>query len=185
MTKTYEFNENLAIADNETHDAVVSHFNQIEEFANNKKFEWEDEPIPEDNYCVTFDFDEWLNDALEYTNKFYVTSYYDKPENLKEDIIGYYNQIKEYFDGFLLGPTALYKKHSIEAKTHTVEGENFDKIVEFARELKETNDFVFLYQIYRVPQRMEEIVIKGTDWTGTYPKTSNSYYKLRYGVVND
>lgn len=64
MTKTYEYNENLAITDEDTHKALVSHFNQIQEFGENKKFEWEDEPIPEENYCITFDFDEWLENSL-------------------------------------------------------------------------------------------------------------------------
>jgi hypothetical protein len=43
MTTTHEFNQNIIFTNKETHKALVSHFNQIEEIAKNKKFEWEDE----------------------------------------------------------------------------------------------------------------------------------------------
>jgi len=178
MTKTHEYNENLAITDEDTHKALVSHFNQIEEFANNKKFEWEDEPIPEENYCITFDFDEWLENSLSFMKRNYEYFDEEEPENLKENTIDYVNQIKDYIDGFLLGPTALYNRKSIEAKSHKVVGENFDEIVKFVKELKENNKTVFLYEISKHPLHAQGVVVE----TG---QTFNSFYKLRYGVVND
>jgi hypothetical protein len=184
MTKTYEYNENLAITDEDTHKAVVSHFNQIQEFAENKKFEWEYEPIPEENYCITFDFDEWLVDTLSNMKRNYEYFHEEKPENLKEDTIGYVNQIKNYIDGFLLGPTALYNRKSIEVKSHKVVGENFDEIVKFVKELKENNKTVFLYEISYTPERTEEFVIETGNVKEIYPKTVD-FYKVRYGVVND
>ena len=126
MTKTYEYNENLAIVDEDTHNALVSYFNKIQEFAENKKFEWQDEPIPEENYNITFDFDEWLEHTLSNMENNYKHFHEEKPENLKENTIDYVNQIKDYIDGFLLGSVALYNRKSIDTKTHKVSGKNFD-----------------------------------------------------------
>ena len=184
MTKTYEYNENLAITDEDTHKALVSHFNQIQEFGENKKFEWEDEPIPEENYCITFDFDEWLENSLSSMKKNYELFKEEEPENLKENTIDCVNQIKDYIDGFLLGPTALYNRKSIEAKTYKVVGENFDVIVKFVKELKENNKTVFLYEVSYTPGRTEEFVIETGNVKQIYPKTID-LFKLRYGVVND
>ena len=183
MTKTYEYNENLAIADEDIHKALVSHFNQIQEFAENKKFEWEYEPIPEENYCITFDFDEWLENSLSSMKKNYELFKEEEPENLKENTIGYVNQIKDYIDGFLLGPTALYNRKSVEAKTYKVVGENFDEIVKFVKELKENNKMVFLYEVSYTPGRTEEFVIETGNVKEIYPKTID-LYKVRYAILN-
>ncbi len=184
MTKTHEYNENLAITNEDTHKALVSHFNQIQEFGENKKFEWEDEPIPEENYCITFDFDEWLEDTLSNIEEECEMFHYEKPKNIKEDIIGYSNQIKNYIDGFLLGPTALYNRKIVEVKSYKVIGENFDEIVKYVKELKENNTKVFLYEISYTPGRTEEFVIETGNVKEIFSKTVD-FYKVRYGVVND
>ena len=184
MTKTYEYNENLAIADEDIHKALVSHFNQIQEFVENKKFEWEYEPIPEENYCITFDFDEWLENSLSSMKKNYELFKEEEPENLKENTIDCVNQIKDYIDGFLLGPTALYNRKSIEAKTYKVGGENFDEIVKFVKELKENNKMVFLYEVSYTPARTETLVVEDEYGKMTYPQLV-AFYRVRYGVVND
>lgn len=184
MTETYEYNENLAITDEDTHKALVSHFNQIEEFANNKKFEWEDEPIPEEDYAITFDFDEWLENTLSFMKKNYEYFKEEEPENLKENTIGYVNQIKDYIDGFLLLPVVLYNRKVIEVKSYKVVGENFDEIVKFVKELKENNKMVFLYEVSYTPGRTEELVIETGNVKEIYPKTVY-FHKVRYGVVNN
>jgi hypothetical protein len=184
MTKTYEYNENLAITNEDTHKALVSHFNKIQEFGENKKFEWEDEPIPEENYCITFDFDEWLENSLSSMKKNYELFKEEGPENLKENTIDCVNQIKDYIDGFLLGPTALYNRKSIEAKTYKVEGEKFDEIVKFVKELKENNKMVFLYEVSYTPARTETLVVEDEYGKMTYPQLV-AFYRVRYGVVND
>jgi hypothetical protein len=168
MTKTYEYNENLVITNEDTHSALVSHFNQIQELGTNKKFEWEDETIPEENYNITFDFDEWLENAVTILDKYFERWSYEKPENLKEDTINYTNQIKNYVDGFLLGPTALYNRKSIEVKSYKNVGENFDEIVKFVKELKENNKLLFLYEVSKTPS------------TETY----GSFYRVRYSILN-
>jgi hypothetical protein len=190
MTKTHEYNQNLAITDEDTHKALVSHFNQIEDIAKNKKFEWEDEPIPEENYNITFDFDVWLENTLSFMEKNYKHFHEEKPENLKEDTIGYVNEIKDYIDGFLLGPTALYNRKSIEVKYYRNVGENFDgivldNVVRFVKELKKNNKMVFLYEISKSPLRPREIIIETKTGKEIYPKSDSIFYRIRYGVVND
>jgi len=183
MTKTYEYNENLAIMDEDTHKILVSHFNKIQEFGENKKFEWEDEPIPEENYCITFDFDEWLENSLSSMKKNYELFKEEEPENLKENTIDYVKQIKDYIDGFLLGPTALYNRKTIESKTYKIEGENFDEIVKFMKELKENNEMVFLYEVSYTPARTETLVVEDEYGKMTYLQ-SVAFYKLRYAILN-
>jgi len=188
MIKTHEYNENLAITDEDTHKALVSHFNQIQELGENKKFEWEDEEIPEENFGITFNFDEWLENTLSFMENNYEHFHEEKPENLKEDTINYVNQIKDYIDGFMLMPVVLYNRKSIEAKTYKVEGENFDEIVKFVKELKENNKTVFLYEVSYTPARTETLVVEkkhgSTNYTQTYPQ-SIAFYKIRYGVIEN
>jgi hypothetical protein len=184
MTKNYEYNENLAITDEDTHNALVSHFNQIQEFANNKKFEWEDEPIPEEDYAITFDFDEWLENTLSFMKKNYECFKQEEPKNLKENTIGYVNQIKDYIDGYLLLPVVLYNRKVIEAKTYKIQGNNFDGVIECVKQLKENNKMVFLYEVSYTPGRTEELVIETGNVKEIYPKTVD-FYKVRYGVVSD
>ena len=181
MTETYEYNENLAITDEYTHKALVSHFNKIQEFGENKKFEWEDEPIPEKDYGITFDFDEWLENTLSFMKRNYEYFKVEEPENLKENTIDYVNQIKDYIDGFLLLPVVLYNRKSINTKTHKVSGDNFDEIVKFVKELKENNKMVFLYEVSYTPARTETLVVEDEYGKMTYLQ-SVAFYKVRYGV---
>ena len=178
MTKNYEYNENLVITDEDTHTALVSHFNQIENIAKSKKFEWEDEQIPEEHYGITFDFDEFLEDTLISLDETYKFYHHKKPENLKENTISYINQIKDYIDGFMLQPVVLYNRNVFVAKSHKTETENFDEIVDFMKNLKEEYGTVFLYEIYWSPQRTEKVIYGGITH---YPE--NAFYKIRYGVV--
>lgn len=185
MTKNYEYNENLVITDEDTHKALVSHFNQIENIAKSKKFEWEDEQIPEEHFGITFDFDEWLNLYVDNYNDVHLE---EKPENLKEDTIGYVNQIKDYIDGFMLQPVVLYNRNSFAAKSYRIETENFDEIVDFMKNLKEEYGTVLLYEISYTPQRTDTTVVEkkhgNTDYTETrYP--ANAFYKIRYGLVEN
>jgi len=182
MTETYEYNENLAITDEDTYKALVSHFNKIQEFGENKKFEWEDEPIPEKDYGITFDFDEWLENTLSFMKRNYEYFKVDEPENLKENTIDYVNQIKDYIDGFLLLPVVLYNRKSINTKTHKVSGDNFDEIVKFVKELKENNEMVFLYEVSYTPARTETLVVEDEYGKMTYSQSVN-FYKVRYGVA--
>jgi hypothetical protein len=183
MTKTYEYNENAAIMDTDTHNALVSHFNQIQKLAENKKFEWEDEQIPEENYGITFDFDEWLEYALSDMEKSYEFCHEEIPENLKENTINYVNQIKDYIDGFMLIPVTLYNHKMVGAESYKVVGKNFDEIIKFVKELKENNKMVFLYMIFYSPKRTEDTVIETENSKQIFLKSVDSF-RLRYGVVN-
>jgi hypothetical protein len=184
VTKTHEYNENLAITNEDTHNALVSHFNRIQEFAENKKFEWEDEEIPEENYGVTFDFDVWLEYALSDMEKTYELYQQEIPENLKENTIGYVNQIKDYIDGFLLMPVTLYNRKLTEAQTYKIQGNNFDEVIKCVKQLKENNQMVFLYEIFYSPGRTDDTVIEIGNSKQIFSKTVD-FFRIRYGVVNN
>ena len=102
MTNTYEYNENQVFTNEETYKALVSHFNQIEEIAKNKKFEWEDEELTE-TYSITYDFDEWLkvneNFIKEYGRDLVVAEYLKTQikdlDNGLNHLLEYINQIKD------------------------------------------------------------------------------------------
>jgi hypothetical protein len=187
MIKNYEYNQNLAITNEDTYNALVSHFNQIQEFSNNKKFEWEDESIPEENYNIIFDFDEWLETGLK-TCKVYSSLENDdlkEDENLKEDMINYVNQIKDYIDGFLLESHALYNRKSFLTESYSVVGDYFDEIVRYMKELKKNNKMVFLYYIRKTTPRPNQDIIETKTGKITYPTIYSVGYKIGYGVVND
>ena len=182
MTKNYEFNENLAITDNDTHNAVVEKLNSIEEFAKNKKFEWEDEKMPEDTFGFTTNLDEWVELIEDEIRADYEFGNYDVPENLKSEILEYESKIREYIDGYLTMPVVLYNKTAITVQRH--KEKTLEDLVSFVKELKENNQKVFLYLICYYPERKEDRVVKTEDGENYYPKL-DAYYYLRYGVYND
>ncbi len=179
MTKTHEYHENLALTNEETHKALVSHFNQIENIAKTKKFEWEDGEPTTETYNITYDFDEWISVLKELNLREYTYWYYEVPENLDTDLINYTNQLKDYVNGFLLGPVGMYQGKSFNAKTY--KGQTFDEIVEHMKEVRQNNQLVFLYQVFEQTQRPKGFVVDGA----TLPQDLSVSYKVRYGVLND
>ena len=177
MTKNYEYNQNLVFTNEETHKALVSHFNQIEEIAKNKKFEWEDEELTE-TYGITFDFDEWFSQMKEWTLQEYIMWKYEVPENLDNVLMNYANQLKDYIDGFLLGPTGMYQGKSFGAETY--KAETFNGIVEHMKQVRQNNQVVFLLQVFQKTQIPEEVVEDDM----IYPQDLSISYKVRYGVLN-
>jgi uncharacterized protein YgfB (UPF0149 family) len=178
MTTTHEFNQNIIFTNKETHKALVSHFNQIEEIAKNKKFEWEDEELTE-TYGITFDFDEWFSYTKKSTLEEHIYFRYEVPENLDDDLMNYANQLKDYVNGFLLGPAGMYQGKSFGVETYKTK--TFDEIVEHMKQFRQNNQMVFLLQVSQKPQRPKEIVIDNV----TYPQDLSSHYKVRYGVLNE
>ena len=175
---THEFNQNILFSKDETYQALVSHFNQIAESGKNKRFEWEDENLTE-THNITFDFDEWFDQLEINVNRdYYELNDLEAPKNLRNDLMNYANQLKDYVDGFVLAPVGMYK-----GKTFMVEvcGKyTFDKIVEHMKEVRQNNQMVFLYQVFEQPKRPKEIVLDGV----TYPQDLSKYYTVRYGVLN-
>ena len=182
MTKTHEYNKNLVFANEETHKALVSHFNQIEEIAKNKKFEWEDEELTE-TYGITFDFDEWFSYLKKINLEEYTRWYYEVPKNLDDDLMNYANQLKDYVDGFLLGAVGKLQGKSFDAKTY--EAHTFDEIVEHMKEVRQNNQLVFLLQAFQQTKRPEEVVVEENGYTITHSQKFSTYYRVRYGVLND
>jgi hypothetical protein len=182
MTNTHEYNENLVFTNEETHKALVSHFNQIEEISKNKKFEWEDEELTE-TYGITYDFDEWFSYLKKINLEEYTRWYYEVPENLDDDLINYANQLKDYVDGFLLGAVGMLQGKSFEAKTY--KAHTFDEIVEHMKEVRQNNQMVFLYLVYEKTKCLEEVVVEENGYTRTIPQDLSVYYKVCYGVLNE
>jgi hypothetical protein len=182
MATTHEYNENLVFSNEETHKALVSHFNQIEEISKNKKFEWEDEELTE-TYNITYDFDEWLSQVEYPINKdWYERHHYIVPENLHNDLINYANQLKEYVNGFVLGSTGMYQGKSFDIKRYL--SDTFDDIVEHMKQFRQNNQMVFLYKVYQKTKRPKEIVDIQPECTSTFPQDLSAYYVVYYGVLN-
>lgn len=182
MTKAHEFNQNLAFTNEETHKALVSHFNQIQDIVKNKKFEWEDEELTE-TYNITYDFNEWLKEKerfiKEYINDSVFPEHCSDLQDTLNNLVEYIDQLKDYVDAFLLGPTGMYNGKAIEAKTVKSHTKEFNEVVEFVKELKENNKMVFLYEITENKVRPNDIEIDGV----TYPQDLSTFYKVRYGVL--
>ena len=177
MTKTHEYNQNLVFTNEETYNELVSHFNQIEEFAKNKKFEWEDEKIIE-TYNITYDFDEFFSNLKKIVLEDYLLWKNEVPENLDDDLIEYANQLKDYVNGFVLGPTGMYRGKTFSVETY--KADTFDEIVEHMKQVLQDNQMVFLYVVLQKPKRPKEIVMDGV----TYLQDLSTYYRVSYGVLN-
>lgn len=183
MTNPHEYNENQVFTNEETYKALVSHFNQIEEIAKNKKFEWEDEELTE-TYSITYDFDEWFKVQESFIREFGrdpIVSEFLNLENGLNHLSENINQLKDYVDAFLLAPVGMYNGKVIQAKSVRTNTEDFNEVTEFLKELKENNKMVFLYQIYENRVRPKEIEIDGM----ILPQDLSTFYKIRYGVLND
>lgn len=192
MTKLYGFNKNQIYTDQETYDALVSHFNKIENIAKNKKFEWEDADPTTETYNITYDFDEWLGYVENLLEKYVYEGYkfreiyndhYITPENLHNDLIDYTNQLKDYVDGFVLGPVGMYEGKSFTTKTYR--GDTFDEIVEYMKQLRQNNKMVFLYQVYEKTKRPNDISIEEEGYTRTLRQDLSTCYLVSCGVLND
>ena len=180
MTNAHEFNENKVFSNEETYNALVSHFNQIESISKNKKFEWEDEELTE-TYNITYDFDEWLSQVEDFLKYYYERNHYITPENIHNHLIDYANQLKDYVNGFLLGQVGMYQGKSFDIKRY--ESDTFDEIVEHMKQVRQDNQMVFLYQAYQQTRRPKKIVIEIDGYTRTFPQDLSVYCVVCYGVL--
>jgi len=169
------YNPNLAITDNHIHTKLVSHFNKIAEIANNKKFEWDDEERPEENYGITYNFDKWLesiaNEIARYESKNLSLT------NIKENTTNYVEQIKNYIDGFMIESVGIYNRNIVQTLSKRIPGENFDEVVKVVKELKENHKTLFLRSIFKTSLISDILDIDRE-------KTFKHYYTIRYGIEN-
>jgi hypothetical protein len=100
------------------------------------------------------------------------------PENLDGDLIEYANQLKDYVNGFVLGPTGMYQGKTFSVETY--KADTFDGIVEHMKQVRQDNQMVFLYVVLQKLKRPKEIVMDSV----TYPQDLSTYYRVRYGVLN-
>lgn len=157
---------------------IHSNIDKIKKIAESKKFEWEDEE-PTETYNITYDFDKWFSWIKE--NSFIIYSFigYEVPKNFENDLTEYASKLNDYVDGFLLGPVGMYKGKSITAEVY--KANTFDEIVEHMKEVRKNNQMVFLYEVFEKTKRPKEVVICDM----TLPPDLSTYYKVRYGVLND
>lgn len=157
---------------------TLLNIDRFKRFAENKKFEWEDEE-PTETYDITYDFDEWFSFLKDYIKEEYSFYGYEVPENFENDLIEYTNKLKDYVDGFVLGPTGMYQGKSFGVETY--KADTFDEIVEHMKDVRQNNQMVFLYVALQKTKRPKEIVMDGV----TLPQDPSVFYKVRYGVLNN
>jgi len=175
----HTFEQNQVYANQETYDALIEHFNKIENFAKNKKLEWEDDTASStETYNVTTDFSEWFEFIVPELKDYYERFKYQIPEDLENDILKYTEELKPYINGFLLDTTGMFEGRSM--MVNTISKDTFEEIVECAKELKQNNKKIFLYQVYHRPARAETIVEDAATYYEIYSK-----YTLRCGVIED
>lgn len=66
----------------------------------------------------------------------------------RDEILEYVNSIIKYVDAFMLFPVIKFEDHVIAAKCRRNSGD-FNEVVEFLKELRDENEKVFLYMIYK------------------------------------
>lgn len=134
-------------------------------------------------FGVTFDYNEWLEECLTNMKADIEHNYYDEPENLREDVIRYYNQVKDYIEGFLTLPVGLYKGQTLTAKY--LKYNSFDDLVENLETQKKEGNKLFLLSLGKNFQREKEITIEGNSGNVNYPRSVSTHYFVRYAVLND
>jgi len=157
---------------------VISNIARIKKIPENKKFEWEDEE-PTETYDITYDFDEWFSFLKDYVTKEYSFGGYEVPENFENDLIEYTSKLKDYANGFLLGPVGMYQGKSFGAETY--KADTFDEIVEHMKKVHQNNQMVFLYEVSQKTKRPKEIVV----YNVTLPQDLSTFYIVRYGALNN
>lgn len=157
---------------------INSNIARIKKISENKKFEWEDEE-PTETYNITYDFDEWFSFLKDYLTKEYSFGGYEVPENFENDLIEYTSKLKDYANGFLLGPVGMYQGKSFGAETY--KADTFDEIVEHMKEVHQNNQMVFLHGVSQKTKRPKEIVV----YNVTLPQDLSTFYIVRYGALNN
>ena len=157
---------------------INSNIARIKKISENKKFEWEDEESTE-TYNITYDFDEWFSFLKDYLTKEYSFNGYEVPENFENDLIEYTSKLKDCANGFLLGPVGMYRGKSFGVETY--KADTFDEIVEHMKEVHQNNQMVFLHEVSQKTKRPKEIVV----YNVTLPQDFSTFYKVRYGVLNN
>lgn len=176
----HTFEQNKIYANQETYDALIEHFNKIESFAKNKKFEWEDDTTPStETYLVTSDFNEWFEFIVPELKDYYQRFKYQIPEDLENDILKYTEELTPYINGFMLSPVGMVQGTAVLASIHR--RDTFEEIVEYVKELKQRNNKVFLYQVFHKPSRNAKVV----EDNATFYEEIDSKYTLRCGVIEN
>lgn len=127
-------------------------FSKILEFYGNKKFEWEDEELPEEYYNVTLDFNEWVSDRIdflvEYRKQCIPGTMATDHSIDREFYIERIGPVMSYIEGYMLGPTGIYGGKTLEASTKVFN--TLDEMISYITELATDNKKIFLNDVYEV-----------------------------------
>jgi len=180
----FTFKENLIYSDPEVYESLVTHFNRIADILKNKKFEWEDEGLPENEFNIGCDFEKWMRAVdedhqatLEVARK--NGEYTGREIFSPENTLKCFEPIKEYFDGFVYGgPTGIYNNQSFLVKSNAFY--TYEELVEFVKELKQNTQTLFLYRVYsKIGKKLISGDIYDPDSELVYGEECD-IYKLRY-----
>lgn len=138
-------------------------------------YQYEEEPV--ENFNVTFDTNVWnksVNKEVLKMSDLAVNHCY-----FPTDVADY---LEPVFDGYMLGPTAIYKNRTLTAKTRIV-----NDIEDFKNYIIELDKPAFLYMIAYFPSSP---VFKSFDENFNivdleHPEMSKGYWKVRYAVLED
>ena len=146
------FTANSIYTDSEAYESLIQHFNQIAKIGENKKFEWEDEELPEKEYNTGTDFQKWMEQiAYEYQQDLEYAERQGSASSLlkitPEKTVELFEPIKEYFDGFIYSdPTGIYNGQVFVNKRK--KAKSYEKLVEFCKELRQNSETVLIRRVY-------------------------------------
>jgi len=131
---------------------------------------------------VTFDQDYWneiINQELsKYFKEFDEISKYNMGF-IPEGVVDYLTPV---FEGYMIGPTAVYKNQTLTAKSRMVE-----EIKEFKDHISELDKPAFLYMVTYVPSHpvFETVDDKFKPVKLDHPEIKGGYWTMRYAVLGE
>ena len=146
----------------------------------NENYEYIEEYI--ESAGVTFDRDYWneivTQELSEYFKEFGEILKHHV-EFVPEGVVDY---LAAVFEGYMIGPTAVYKNQTLTAKTRMVE-----EIKEFKDHILELDKPVFLYTVTYVPSHpvFETVDDKFKPVKLDHPVIKGGYWKVRYAVLGE
>jgi hypothetical protein len=176
---------------NEFNDKVSS----LLDFADNLKYEWEEEERDEETSAATFSFDQWI----EFHQTFYLDNDHElkyipdsKGSNSEEKITEYVTKCKPYIDGYALGPCGIFRGKLFMCRS--LKCDTIENVLEQLLLRREEGKVILLYSIKFVGKRPNEVTEESEciaasgnvhKMKGYFPVTDNECFKVRFAIVPD
>lgn len=159
------FTANSIYTDSKAYESLIQYFNQIAKIGENKKFEWEDEELPEKEYNIGTDFQKWI-DCIAYDHQRTLELEEEQGPAIgrlkitPEKTVELFEPIKEYFDGFIYSdPTGIYEGQVFINKHK--KAKSYEELVDFCKELRQNNETVLIRRVYEDTYKP---IISGDVW---------------------